>query len=105
MTRVLSGVVLGVVALALIWFLDSTALLGVALMATFIVVRHTRGWPVPTVALVGGSVAFPGFAELKRTGDAQADAMRAHTREFVAEMQAQRRVLFLVLDHLDGRSA
>lgn len=31
MTRVLSGVVLGVAALALIWFLDSTALLGVAL--------------------------------------------------------------------------
>jgi phosphatidate cytidylyltransferase len=31
MTRVLSGVVLGVVALALIWFLDSMALLGVAL--------------------------------------------------------------------------
>src|SRR5688500_1728632 len=31
MTRVLSGVVLGVVALALIWFLDSTVLLGVAL--------------------------------------------------------------------------
>ena len=31
MTRVLSGVVLGAVALALIWFLDSTALLGVAL--------------------------------------------------------------------------
>jgi phosphatidate cytidylyltransferase len=31
MARVLSGVVLGVVALALIWFLDSTALLGVAL--------------------------------------------------------------------------
>jgi phosphatidate cytidylyltransferase len=31
MTRVLSGVVLGVVALALIWFLNSSALLGVAL--------------------------------------------------------------------------
>lgn len=31
MTRVLSGVVLGAVALALIWYLDSTALLGVAL--------------------------------------------------------------------------
>jgi phosphatidate cytidylyltransferase len=31
MTRVLSGVVLGVVALGLIWFLDSTVLLGVAL--------------------------------------------------------------------------
>ena len=43
--------------------------------------------------------------QLKRAGDAQAEAMRAHTREFVAEMQAQRRVLFLVLDHLDGRSA
>jgi phosphatidate cytidylyltransferase len=32
MTRVLSGVVLGVVALALIWFLSSIALLGVALL-------------------------------------------------------------------------
>jgi phosphatidate cytidylyltransferase len=31
MTRVLSGVVLGVAALALIWFLDSIALLGIAL--------------------------------------------------------------------------
>jgi hypothetical protein len=31
--------------------------------------------------------------------------LRAHRREFVAEMQAQRRVLFRVLDHLDGRSA
>jgi phosphatidate cytidylyltransferase len=31
MTRVLSGVALGAVALALIWFLDATALLGVAL--------------------------------------------------------------------------
>src|SRR5918993_4994220 len=31
MTRLLSGLALGVVALALIWFLDSTALLGVAL--------------------------------------------------------------------------
>jgi phosphatidate cytidylyltransferase len=31
MTRVLSGVALGAAALALIWFLDSTALLGVAL--------------------------------------------------------------------------
>lgn len=31
MTRVLSGVLLGAVALALIWYLDSTALLGVAL--------------------------------------------------------------------------
>jgi phosphatidate cytidylyltransferase len=31
MTRVLSGVVLGAVALALVWYLDSTSLLGVAL--------------------------------------------------------------------------
>jgi phosphatidate cytidylyltransferase len=36
MTRVLSGVVLGVVALAVIWFLDSTALLGVALAVSAI---------------------------------------------------------------------
>ncbi len=28
-----------------------------------IVVANTRGWPVPRVHLVGGSVAFPGFAE------------------------------------------
>ena len=28
-----------------------------------IVATNTRGWPVPKVYLVGGSVAFPGFAE------------------------------------------
>lgn len=28
-----------------------------------IVATHTRGWPVPKVYLVGGTVAFPGFAE------------------------------------------
>ena len=43
--------------------------------------------------------------ELKRTGNAQADALRAHTREFVAEMRAQRQALFRVLDRLDGRSS
>jgi hypothetical protein len=43
--------------------------------------------------------------ELKRTGNAQADALRAHTREFVAEMRAQRQALFRVLDRLDGKSA
>jgi len=43
--------------------------------------------------------------ELKRTGNAQADALRAHTREFVAEMQAQRQALFRVIDRLDGKSA
>jgi hypothetical protein len=42
---------------------------------------------------------------LKRTGDAQAEALRAHTREFVAEMQAQRQALFRVLDRLDGKGA
>jgi hypothetical protein len=31
--------------------------------------------------------------------------LRAHTREFVAEMQAQRQALFRVLDRLDGKSA
>ena len=29
-----------------------------------IVVRSTRGWPVPLVCLVGGTVTFPGFAEV-----------------------------------------
>ena len=43
--------------------------------------------------------------ELKRTGNAQADALRAHTREFVAEMHAQRQALFRVLDRLDGKGA
>jgi hypothetical protein len=43
--------------------------------------------------------------QLKRTGDAQAEALRAHTREFVAEMQAQRQALFRVLDRLDGQGA
>lgn len=28
-----------------------------------IVATHTQGWPVPRVYLVGGTVAFPGFAE------------------------------------------
>jgi len=29
-----------------------------------IVSTHTRGWPVPKVYLVGGTVSFPGFAEV-----------------------------------------
>lgn len=29
-----------------------------------IVLRNTAGWPVPAVYLVGGSAAFPGFAEV-----------------------------------------
>jgi methyl-accepting chemotaxis protein len=33
------------------------------------------------------------------------DAIRAHTREFVAEMRAQRDALFRVLDRLDGQGA
>lgn len=33
------------------------------------------------------------------------DSIRAHTREFVAEMQAQRQALFRVLDRLDGQGA
>jgi hypothetical protein len=43
--------------------------------------------------------------QIKRTGDAHTEALRAHTREFVAEMRAQRQALFRVLDRLDGRSA
>jgi hypothetical protein len=43
--------------------------------------------------------------ELKRTGDTHTEALRAHTREFVAEMRAQRQALFRVLDRLDGSGA
>jgi methyl-accepting chemotaxis protein len=34
-----------------------------------------------------------------------ANGIRAHTREFVAEMQAQRQALFRILDRLDGSGA
>jgi hypothetical protein len=43
--------------------------------------------------------------QIKRTGDTHTEALRAHTREFVAEMQAQRQALFRVLDRLDGKGA
>jgi hypothetical protein len=43
--------------------------------------------------------------QLKRTGDAHTEALKAHTREFVAEMQAQRQALFRVLDRLEGKGA
>jgi archaellum component FlaC len=43
--------------------------------------------------------------EIKRGVNELADAMRAHTREFVAEMQAQQQALFRVLDRLDGKRA
>jgi hypothetical protein len=43
--------------------------------------------------------------QIKRSGDAHTEALRAHTREFVAEMQAQRQALFRVLDRLDGQGA
>ena len=33
------------------------------------------------------------------------EEMRAHTREFVAEMRAQREALFRILDRLDGGGA
>jgi hypothetical protein len=43
--------------------------------------------------------------QMKRTGDTQTEALRAHTREFVAEMQAQRQALFKILDRLDAKGA
>jgi hypothetical protein len=43
--------------------------------------------------------------QIKRSGDAHTEALKAHTREFVAEMQAQRQALFRVLDRLDGQGA
>jgi hypothetical protein len=43
--------------------------------------------------------------QIKRSGDAHTEALRAHTREFVAEMHAQRQALFRVLDRLDSQGA
>lgn len=43
--------------------------------------------------------------QIKRSGDAHTEALRAQTREFVAEMQAQRQALFRVLDRLDSQGA
>jgi phosphatidate cytidylyltransferase len=54
MTRVLSGVVLGVVALALIWFLNSTALLGVALAVCAIAFHEYER----IVAKIGAQVPY-----------------------------------------------
>ena len=54
MTRFLSGVVLGAVALALIWFLNSTALLGVALViAAIAFIEYER-----IVAAIGAKVPY-----------------------------------------------
>jgi hypothetical protein len=43
--------------------------------------------------------------QIKRQGDAHTKALRAHTREFVAEMRAQRQALLHVLDRLDAKGA
>ena len=54
MVRLLSGVVLGAVALSLIWFLDSTALLSVALVvATLAFIEYER-----IVAAIGEKLPF-----------------------------------------------
>ena len=54
MTRLLSGVVLGAVALALIWFLNSTALLAVALaVAAIAFIEYER-----IVAAIGAKIPF-----------------------------------------------
>jgi phosphatidate cytidylyltransferase len=54
MTRLLSGVVLGAVALALIWFLNSIALLGVALVvAALAFIEYER-----IVAAIGAKIPF-----------------------------------------------
>jgi hypothetical protein len=44
-------------------------------------------------------------AEILARTKANTEAIRANTREFVAEMRAQRRALFRVLDRLDGQGA
>jgi hypothetical protein len=44
-------------------------------------------------------------AEILARTKASTEAIRAHTREFVAEIRAQRQALFRVLDRLDGQGA
>jgi hypothetical protein len=41
--------------------------------------------------------------QIKRQGDKQTDGLEAHTREFVAEMRAQRQALFRLLYRLDAK--
>ena len=54
MTRLLSGVVLAAVALALIWFLNSSALLGVAIVvAALAFVEYER-----IVAAIGAKIPY-----------------------------------------------
>jgi hypothetical protein len=71
-----------------------------------LVLRHEKATDAMIARLDAGTEEIRiRIDQLKRTGDAQAEALRAHTREFVAEMRAQRQALFRVLDRLDGRSA
>jgi hypothetical protein len=71
-----------------------------------LVLRHEKATDAMIARLDAGTEEIRiRIDQLKRTGDAQAEALRAHTREFVAEMRAQRQALFQVLDRLDGRSA
>ncbi len=43
-----------------------------------------------------------GTEEIRAGTDATSEAIRAHTREFVAEMRAQRQALFRMLDRFDN---
>ena len=68
-----------------------------------LVLRHEKATDAMIKRLVEGSAEARARTEeiLVRT-EANTEAIRAHTREFVAEMRAQRQAMFRVLDRLDG---
>jgi hypothetical protein len=71
-----------------------------------LLLRHEKATDAMIKRLeVGAAESRARTAEILARTKANTEAIRAHTREFVAEMQAQRQALFRVLDRLDGKSA
>jgi hypothetical protein len=71
-----------------------------------LLLRHEKATDAMIARLDSGTEAIIARTEqIKRQGDKHTDALEAHTREFVAEMRAQRQALFRVLDRLDAKGA
>ena len=70
-----------------------------------LLVRHEKATDAMIARLNRASEESRRWAEESRARtDQLIKDMSAHRHEFVAEMQAQRQALFVVLDRLDGRS-
>jgi hypothetical protein len=71
-----------------------------------LLLRHEKATDAMIARLDRGTEEIRVRTEEIRAGMySHADAMRAHTREFVAEMRAQRQALFHILDRLEGNGA